>query len=113
MNRLRIEEMPSTFDSILKLATDIESDVVDSSFFKSRCMPETHFFSHDVETNASDARRSPGEVLIDYVAMDPDGLKDLCSTVSLSRRDAHLRDHFDDSLIDCLNVIRGCDASID
>src|ERR1043166_7299683 len=112
VNRLWIEEMLSTFNSILELATYIECPVIDCSFFKSGCMSKTHFFSDNVEANASDPRWSPGKEFIDNVVVDPNRFKHLRTTVSLSRRDPHFRNYFDDALVYCLDVIRSGKANI-
>src|SRR5262245_1395537 len=112
VNRLWIEEMLSTFNSILKLTTHIKRQVVDCRLFKSGCMSQTHLFSNNVKANAPYARGSPGEILIDNLTVNTNRLKDLRATVSLSRGDAHLGDHFDDALINCSDVIRRCGTNI-
>ena len=56
----------------------------------------------DVEPDALDARRRPGEVLVDDLAVEPDGLEDLRAPVAVQRRDAHLGHHLEDALVDRL-----------
>ena len=54
--------------------------------------------AHDLDADAADPGRRPGEVLVDEVAVEPDGLEDLGAVVAVDRGDAHPADRLDDAL---------------
>src|SRR5207248_6743657 len=60
----------------------------------------------DVEADAGNARGGPGEILVDEILAQPDGLENLGAAVTLRRGDAHLRHHLEDALVDGLDVVR-------
>ena len=59
----------------------------------------------DVEADAADARRGPGEVAVDELLLEADRLEDLRAAVALQRRDAHLRHHLEHALVERLDVV--------
>ena len=56
-----------------------------------------------VESDAADPRRGAGEVLVDQLGLEADGLEDLRAAVGLDRRDPHLRDRLQQALADRLD----------
>ena len=58
-----------------------------------------------VEPDAADPRRRAGEVALDHVRGEPDGLEDLRAVVGLDRRDAHLRERLEQALADRLDDV--------
>ena len=65
----------------------------------------------DVDADAADARRGPGEVLVDERLIEADRLEDLRAAVALQRRDAHLGHHLQDALVERLDVVLAPPAS--
>ncbi len=76
-------------------------------------MSQLHFLGNDVQTNAADTRWRPGEVAIHEILIQTQGLEDLGAAVTLDRRNAHLRNHFDDPFVDGLDVVGDRFFSID
>ena len=72
---------------------------------KARCVPGLDLGGDHVQADAADARRRPGEILVDDVLVQADGLEDLGAAVALDRRDAHLGHHLDHALVDRLDVV--------
>jgi hypothetical protein len=68
-------------------------------------MPLQHFGGDDVDADAADARRRPGEIPIDERLVEPDGLEDLRPAIALQRRDPHLGHHLEDALVERLDVV--------
>ena len=58
-----------------------------------------------VEPDPADPRRRAGEVALDHVRGEPDGLEDLRAVVGLDRRDAHLRERLEQALADRLDDV--------
>ena len=59
-----------------------------------------------VETDAAELRRGAGEVLVDQVRAEADGLEDLRTGVGGDGRDAHLGHHLQHALAGGLDVVR-------
>jgi hypothetical protein len=59
----------------------------------------------DVEADAADPRRRAGEVPVDEVALEADGLEDLGAAVGLGRRDPHLGDRLEQALAERLDDV--------
>ena len=64
-----------------------------------------HFPGHDLDSDAADAGRRSGEVLVDEVLVEAEGFEDLGAVVALDGADAHLADDLDDAFGDCLAVL--------
>ena len=65
-------------------------------------------FARDLgQADALHARRGPGEVAVDQIALEPDRLEDLRPAVGLDRRNTHLGHDLDDALD------RGLDVAVD
>ena len=56
-----------------------------------------------VEADAADPRGGAGEVAVDDLALEPDGLEDLRAAIGLDRRDPHLGDRLEQALADGLD----------
>jgi len=68
-------------------------------------VPLENLFGDDLDTDAADAGRSPGEVLVDEGALQTDRLKDLRAAIARDRRDAHLGHHLEDAFVEGLDVV--------
>ena len=56
-------------------------------------------FARDlVQPNAFDQRRRAGEILLDEIGLQPDGVEDLRAAIGLIGRDAHLGHHLQEAL---------------
>ena len=68
-------------------------------------MLQLRFARENVETDAFDARRGAGEVLVHQLLVQPDGFEDLRAAIALQRRDAHLREGLQQAFVDGLDVM--------
>ena len=105
VNRFRTEEVKLAFASPLVFAAVAECLLMRLPVGKSLLVSQLHFLGNHIEANAADARRRPGEVAIDEVFVEADGLEDLRAAIALDRGDAHLRDDLDDAFVDRLDVV--------
>ena len=102
---LRIEQVILAVLAPLVLAAGIEHVAVDLPVRERPLVPEQDFLGDDVDADAVDARGRPGEILVDDVLLQADGLEDLRAPIALDGRDAHLRHHLHDALHGGLEVI--------
>src|SRR6185437_3090289 len=58
-----------------------------------------------LQADTTDARGGAGEVAVDQLPLEPDGLEDLGATVGLDRGDAHLGDRLQEALADRLDRV--------
>src|SRR3954464_6408643 len=92
-------------DSVLILAAHRQLS------FKFGNTPEREFvlccclFCEYVESYTLDARSRPGEVLIDELPIQTDGLEYLCASITLQRRDAHLRENLQQAFVDRFLIV--------
>ena len=71
--RERVEEVVLALDAVLDVAADAELLVVDRPLGRvGPVLAHLHFAGDDVDADAADARRRPGEVLVDEVLVEPD-----------------------------------------
>ncbi len=102
----RVEEVLLALDAVLDVATDAELLVVDRPLGRiGPILAHLHFARDDVYADAADPGWRAGEVLVDEVRVEPDGLEDLRAVVALDGADAHLGDDLDDPLGDRLAVL--------
>src|SRR5262245_15069595 len=87
------------------VASDIEHVLVNRVVAISVFMPFYRLLSDLLQPRTFDRRCRAGEVFLDEVAGEPDGVKDLRRTIGLVGRDPHLRDDFEDPLADRLYII--------
>ena len=62
-------------------------------------------FGDVVEIDAAEARGRPGEVALDHVGAEAEGLEDLPALVALERADAHLAHDLEQALVDGLDEV--------
>ncbi len=105
VDRLRVEEVVLAVVPPLVLAPGIELVGRDPARSKGRPVPRRRLAGHDPDPDAGDARRSPGEVLVDQVLVEADGLEDLGPAVALDGGDPHLGDHLHHPLVQGLDVV--------
>ena len=63
-----------------------------------RVLAELDLAAHDLDADAADPARGPGEVLVDEVAVEADGLEHLRAVVAVDGGDAHPADRLDHAL---------------
>ncbi len=68
-------------------------------------VPVDRLLRQRAQIDAADPRRGAGEVAIDDVRRQPDGLEDLGAGVRRDRRDPHLRDRLEQALADRLDDV--------
>ena len=98
VDRLGIEQVELAVRAPLILAADRQRVTVDAALRERGAMTHQHFLRDHVHADAADARRRPGEVLVDDVLAQADRFEHLRAAIALDRGDAHLRHHLDDAL---------------
>src|ERR1700730_13750403 len=73
---------------------------------KSLLLSPLHFFGNDIEADAADTRRSPGEVAIDEILIETNRFEHLRAAIALNGRDSHLGNDFHHPLVNGLDEIR-------
>ena len=68
-------------------------------------VPLEHLLGDDLDADAADARRRPGEIAIDEGAIEADRFEDLRAAIALKGRDAHLGHHLQDAFVERVNVV--------
>ena len=95
----RVEQVVLAVGAVLVLAARRELGVDDRPPRRvGAVLAGLDLLGHDLDADAADAGRRPGEVLVHEVAVEPDRLEDLGAVVAVDRRDAHPRDGLDDAL---------------
>ena len=72
---------------------------------KARPVPRRRLARDDVDADAAQARRGPGEVLVDDVLVQAHRLEDLGAAVALDGGDPHLGDDLHHALVQGLDVV--------
>src|SRR6266700_7480822 len=98
MDGLRIEQVVLAVVAPLVLAADLKHVPVDWPGRKRAPVPEQNFLSDDLQPDAFDARRRPGEILVNNRLLQADSFENLRAPVALDGRDAHLGDDLDTPL---------------
>ena len=99
VDRLRVEQVRLAVRAPLVLAARRRSAwPFDLPLRECGAMAHQHFLRDDVEADAADARRRPGEIFVDDVLAQADGFEHLRAAIALDRGDAHLRHHLDHAL---------------
>src|SRR5262245_50978574 len=99
MDGLGVEEVVLAVLSPLVFAALFERVAVGTAIIrKGVAVAQFDFPGERVQADTADARRSPAEIFIDDVFVQPDGLEDLRTGVTLDGRDPHLRDDLEDTL---------------
>src|SRR5678815_3608896 len=98
-DRVRIEEVVLAVAAPLVFAAVVEIPHAAAARRKGVRMPPPPFLRNDIDADAADPRRGPGEVLIDERAIEADRFEDLRAAVALQRGDAHLGHHLQDPLV--------------
>ena len=63
------------------------------------------FAGQHVEADALDARGGAGEIFVDQLLVQADGLEDLRAAIALQGGDAHLREGLQQALVDGLDEV--------
>src|SRR5262245_25510673 len=104
-NRVRVVHVVFAAPTPLILSTDIEFAIEVGHDLERMVMTVGRLFVDRIQPDAADARRGPGEVLVDYFSAKADRLEDLRAAIALQRRDSHLRRDFDHALGDGLDDV--------
>src|SRR5205823_4933727 len=104
-DRVRVVGVVLATAAPLVLAADVEVAVERGRDHVGVLVAQPGLARDHVEPDALDARRGPGEVALDHLGVEADGLEDLRAPVALERRDAHLGHHLEDALVDRLHVV--------
>ena len=102
---VRVEEVVLAVAPPLVLAAPVQIRVAHGSHGEGALVPAADLLGEDVEADARDARSRAGEVAVDQVAVQSDGLEDLSAAVALERRDPHLGHDLEDPLVERLDVV--------
>jgi hypothetical protein len=106
VDRLRVGEMELPSGAVLVVAARGEAGVHDGPLGREApLVPHARFFGDDVDPHAAHAGSGPGEVLVDEVLREPDGLEHLRAVVALDGADPHLGDHLHQPLDHRLQVL--------
>ena len=95
--------MALSIDAELILAAGLE-EIVGQCRLDFEFVSLANFVGDVSQFEPTDAGNRAGEVAVDQFAAKTDGLEDLCTTVRLDRRDAHLRADLQQPLADRLDV---------
>src|SRR5690242_11579315 len=87
------------------IAAGVEHVLIDRIVAISVSVPLDCFPSDLPQPDAFDGRCRPGEILIDKIAGETYGVKDLSSAVRLIGRNPHLGNYFEDSFADSFYVV--------
>ncbi len=104
-HRQRIEQVIFAADTVLIVASDGQLGVRVGDGLKGMLMLHPGFASQYVQAHALDTRSGSGEVFLHYRLVQADGFEHLRAAIALERRNPHLAGHFEQSLIDGLDVI--------
>jgi hypothetical protein len=96
---LRGEQVLLAVAAPLVLAAGGQHVAVGRPLREGRVVAQQDLLRDDVQADAADARRGPGEVVVDHVLPQAERLEDLRAAVALDGRDAHLGHHLDDALV--------------
>src|SRR5262249_46925472 len=105
VDTLGIEEMVLAILAELVVAANVEGVAIERALGKGPLVALLDFVGNDVEADAGDARRGPGEVLADNLLAQADGLEDLGAAIALGGGNAHLGHDLGDALGDGLDVL--------
>ena len=64
-----------------------------------------NFLRNLIHSDTTDTRSCTGKIFINYVMVYPDSFKDLGRSVTSEGTDSHFRHNFQNSLVDCINII--------
>ncbi len=103
-DRLRIEQVILAADAVLIRAAGFEFRVRFGDRPEREIVLHLRFARKNIEADAFDARGRAGEVLLNQRFVQADGFEDLGAAIALQRRDAHLREDLQQSLVDRLLV---------
>ena len=106
-HRVGVEQVVLALATPLVFATDLELAVCAllGPVIERQLMACGDVGSDVVETDTTEVRAQPGEVLVDGVLIDADDLEQLRAGVGRQRRDAHLRHHLENALAGGLDVV--------
>jgi hypothetical protein len=86
------------------VAADVEHRLVDRRFTESVAVAAHGLFRDFCEADAFDAGVRAGEILVDEVLAQADGVEDLRAAIGLIGRDAHFGHHLEQALVDRLGI---------
>ncbi len=98
---LRIPVMVFALDAVVDLAAEVE--LADRRRFVRHAMPPERLLADLADPDAFHARGRAGEVAVDELVIESDGLEDLRAAVRLHGRDAHLGEDLEQPLVDRLD----------
>ncbi len=106
-HRVRVEQVVLALAAPLVLTADLEFAVrpLVGPVQVRQGVPAGDIVGDVVEVDAADGTRQPGEVLVEQLLADADGLEQLRTGVGRQRRDAHLGHHLQHALARGLDVV--------
>src|SRR5208282_238034 len=104
VNRLRVEQVIFAAVAPLILAARVERDAVHLAIRERMAMPLQNLLGQHIQPHAFNARRCPGEILVDDFAVETDGLENLRAAITLNGRDAHFGHRLDHAFHGGLDV---------
>src|ERR1700692_3469687 len=94
MDRRRIEQVLFAFAPVAILTTPFKRLFTDSAIRESLLLFHPDLFGYNIKADSTNSRRCPGEVAIDKILIETDGLEHLRAAIALNGRDAHLGNNF-------------------
>ncbi len=101
----RIEQVILAAFAVLVLAADDEIGFGFGERLERVLVLHLRFAREHVQADALDTRGGAGEVGLDERLVEADSLEDLRAAITLQRGDAHLREGFEQALVDGLNEV--------
>ena len=83
MNGLRVEQVKLAVVAPLVLATGVQRHIIDRAVGKCLTVTGQRLFGQHVQADAFDTRHRPGEVPVNDVVVQSDGLKNLRAAIAL------------------------------
>ncbi len=101
----RIEKVVFAAHAVLIIAADGEFGVAIGDGMIGERVLHDGLACQDVKSDAFNARRRAGKVTLDQILVESDGFENLRAAITLQSRNAHLREDFQQSFVDGLDVV--------
>ena len=90
------------------VTTDVKAVAVNRCITVGVPVPAHCFLGNLLQADTFNSGRRAGEITIDKVGAQADGIEYLCTAIGLVGRNAHLGHHLEQTLADCLDIAFLC-----